>query len=280
MFEDVLQCACQGIWLVKQWKLITLYSKVFTMCSIGSGLLLSFSGPLREYIKIKQIQGKGNTEGIGLNGPEEGPVSIGGGRDQDIFPTRASLQAFLTGDSEHGKKAHRGLIFSALLFWGAMAAYPKLFDKKITCDGSPPALGMQLFFGLFVFDIVVQVWVAIHTRKGYQMLLDSIFSFLSGTIFSLLGRFDTYGDVAFTYKLLKCEDITWFSIHDVKYHLPCPLQYVALFALIIGVLCLQAIPGLILLCCLKPLPLALKINEYNLLLQAMGEESKAEQPWE
>lgn len=298
VFEDVLQSGCQGIWLIKKWKSITVYSKAFTLCSMSSGLLLSFAGPFYEFCKLQQIKEDVRRGGdriefergfweaadqLETGGPnDKNEESLGNPYEKDkiypanypaylkIYPAHLTIAEFLSGGASHGMKAHRALVMSAFLFWSWMGVYPKALDSQITCDGSPPALGLQLFFGLLILDILLQAWVLNHTLNGYKMLIDNIAGFLSGIGFSFLGRFDTYGDVSFTFKLLKCEEITWFSIHDAKYHLPCPLHYVALFALIIGILCFQALPGLFFLVSKRRLPLAMKLNEFNLILSVMA----------
>lgn len=279
-----------------------MYVKAFTMCSIGSGLFLSFAVPLKEYLDMRRLGAAtkeadpkayemmsmaaadevdlGEGEGLGeqFQGEQMAP-SFGKqvpGPSGRQYPAKMNVSKFLSGRSGHGKKAHIGLMMSALVFWGYIAVYPKLFKDKISCEGNPPAMGLQIFFGLFVADLVLQVWVLIHTENGYNMLINDMWGFAGGTLFSLLGRFDTYGDVSFTYKLLQCESITWFSIWDHVYTLPCPLEYFAIFALVIGVLCLQAIPGLLMLCCKKNFPLALKFNEFNLILTVMSQEKADE----
>lgn len=291
LFEDVLQCGCQSVWLCKKWKHITMYAKAFTLCSIGTGLFLSFAVPLKEYIDIRRMRNAAGDEFKALSmdaadaaapprerlGSDgliiEEPADLQGRRvGESEYPMRSTIAKFLSGRAPHGKQAHRGLILSAVVFWTYMASYPKIFEDQITCDGNPPALGMQIFFGLFVFDIILQVWVLIHTKSGYDMVVNSPLSFAGGVVFSLLGRFDTYGDVSFTYKLLKCDTITWFSIWENVFYLPCPLEYFAIFALAVGILCFQALPGLFLLCSRKKLPMAMKFNEFNLILSVMSME--------
>lgn len=270
-----------------------MYTKAFTLCSIGSGLFLSLFVPLKEYLDMQRLNAAVKEKDpkayelmnmAGADEPEEANqeyipeymrASYGNVPTRE-YPAKMNVSKFLGGSTPHGKKAHLGLMISSLLFWGYIAAYPKLFKDKISCEGNPPAMGLQIFFGLFVADLVLQVWVLIHTENGYNMLISNVLngfnSFAGGTIFSLLGRFDTYGDVSFTYKLLQCDSITWFSIHGTVYELPCPLEYFAIFALVIGVLCLQAIPGVLLLGCKARFPLALKFNEFNLILAVMSSE--------
>lgn len=315
VFEDILQCFCQAVWLCKQWKYATLHAKTFTMASIASGLFLSFAVPLREYREIRAIRGRAETgagDSLKLTAtgaddageqdgddkldkvkaakltssiPELGEAlqQIRGGKPvlkQAPYPADVTVAAFLAGKAGHGHKAHRAMVASALLFWSYMVAYPKLFNDQITCAGSTPATGLQIFFGLFIFDVVLQIWVLAHTQNGYGMLINNLFGFAEGVFFSLIGRFDTYSDVSFTYKLLQCEPITWFSIDDHVFNLPFPLVYFAIFALLVGIFCMQAIPGLFFLCFKWRLPMAMKFNEFNLVLSVMAVESADEQPQE
>jgi hypothetical protein len=105
--------------------------------------------------------------------------------------------------------------------------------------------------------------------------------YLLGYALSHLGRFDTYGDVTFAKMIATCEPITWFSIYDHYFYLPFgwDLASMVLVILIIGVLLFQALPGVVLLACRKRpgwkdyLPIAFKLNEYNLLLSVMVEEA-------
>lgn len=293
LFEDVLQGSCQAVWLCKQWNKTTLFTKGFTLASIGSGLVLSLAVPLKEYIAVRSIQKQAEAANASeeLNGAipadatsaakEDAYLQVktvpAGEQELCLWPAKVTVSDFLMAPSGHGRTAHTTLMASAVMFWGSMAVYPKIFGDQITCDGTPPALGQQIFFGHLCADIVLQAWVLNHTRNGYNMLVHNMRGFVSGVLFSTLGRFDTYGDVAFTYKLRKCEPITWFSIWGNVFNLPFPLEYFAVFALVVGILCLQAIPGLFLLCRQSRLPMAMKFNEFNLVLNVMQEEAAREE---
>lgn len=263
------------------------------MASIGSGLFLSFAVPLNEYLQIRKLRSEAGESADALTAtgadgefddqeayrvlqsiePDDDLSKVDKKSVRNMFPANVTVSQFLSVTKGHGRRAHWAMVASALLFWGYMATYPKIFDDKITCHGTPPAMGLQIFFGLFVFDIVLQVWVLIHTKVGYNMLVNNIFGFIGGVGFSLLGRFDTYGDVSFTYKLIKCEPITWFSIYGNVFTLPFQLEYFAIFALAVGVLCMQALPGLYFLCAKQRLPMAMKFNEFNLVLSVMALET-------
>mmetsp|Transcript_11533 Transcript_11533/g.20424 ORF Transcript_11533/g.20424 Transcript_11533/m.20424 type:complete len:154 (-) Transcript_11533:47-508(-) len=148
------------------------------------------------------------------------------------------------------------------------------------CNGEPPALGQRLFFSIWLLDLLLQLWIISHTnwwQTAFRLVLPEV---LKGSFLSLLGRFDSYSDIFFTAKILKCEEITWFSFHFFGtaqvWTLPfgLTLSQIAVFAAFVGVLCCQALPGLFLLLMRRQLPLAFKFNEFNLLLEVMAKDRK------
>jgi len=284
LFEDVLQSFCQGIWLCKMWTGVTMSSKAFTLCSMASGFFLSLGVPVMEYLEIRRMRNQADPKAYKMMTMDAADGEVQNSVEPKIdlsvaspkptkYPMKVSVATFLSGQTAHSKTAHRGLLLSASVFWGYMVAYPKIFEGQITCKSSPPVLGLQIFFALWVFDLVLQVWVLCHTQHGYDIMIHKPVKFASGALFSLLGRFDTYGDVSFSYKLIKCEEITWFSIWGHVFSLPFPLVYFAVFALVLGVFCAQAVPGMLLLCRRQKLPLAMKFNEFNLILSVMTAET-------
>merc|ERR1719453_2225412 len=91
-----------------------------------------------------------------------------------------------------------------------------------------------------------------------------------GIFFTCLARWDTFSDVVFTARVSDCEDITWFSVKGNVFYLPFGLtvQKLALFALIVGVFLFQALPALVLIACKGLTPLALKFNDFNIIMVA------------
>eukprot|EP00440_Ansanella_granifera_P073831 gb/GFBE01080110.1/.p1 GENE.gb/GFBE01080110.1/~~gb/GFBE01080110.1/.p1 ORF type:complete len:459 (+),score=99.76 gb/GFBE01080110.1/:1-1377(+) len=312
--EDLLQGICQGIWLCKKWHHITVYMQLFTLGSIGAGLSLSLFGPFKEWLEMRRVRQEvgsnpeqeqkltlgGEVEADGSKDPllgqelKEIKPDAEAGRagtltqqkeGAPLFPLSGSLQRFLMPSAAdlsnpelalHSSRAHRALIVSSLLFWSFMVSIPFVFDKQITCTGNPPATAIQAFFAIWIVDLLIQIWILSHTRTGYNMILQNLFGFAGGCLFSLLGRFDTYGDVLFTAKLRKCEPITWFSIWEHRFEFPSSmeLEWLAEFALVFGVGICQALPGVILLVGKRVLPLAFKLNEFNLLLSAMETDAQ------
>eukprot|EP00746_Dinoflagellata_sp_MGD_P157614 gnl/MRDRNA2_/MRDRNA2_86261_c0_seq1.p1 gnl/MRDRNA2_/MRDRNA2_86261_c0~~gnl/MRDRNA2_/MRDRNA2_86261_c0_seq1.p1 ORF type:complete len:550 (+),score=95.32 gnl/MRDRNA2_/MRDRNA2_86261_c0_seq1:100-1749(+) len=173
--------------------------------------------------------------------------------------------------SNHGKRAHRLLMAGALLFWCAMGMIPFVFDESLTCGGNIPAGGHLVFFMVCILNLMIEFWIMIHGREGYLMFRNHHPKFILGVVLSFLGRFDTYSDVTSATMIMKCEAITWWSIEGLKFELPGGLELaqISLFALMVGVFLLQALPGTILLFRNRALPIALKLNEFNVLLAVM-----------
>jgi hypothetical protein len=172
------------------------------------------------------------------------------------------------------KSAYALLQFSSIVFWTLMATMPFILQGAVTCDGGPPAVSVYLFFAHTSLDLLAQLWISAQTRHGFIMFAQMSRQFWFGIAFTCLCRFDTFGDVINTAKLFKCEPITWFSIKDHYFHMPfgIPLAYVSLATLVFGVFVCQAIPGMVLLFRKSHLPIALKLNEFNLLLTVMKTE--------
>jgi hypothetical protein len=174
----------------------------------------------------------------------------------------------------NGSKVHPALVASSAVFWAMMVLLPWLLKETVTCDGAPPALATNLFLAHTALDLFLQVWIMIQTRHGFIITTMMPSKFLYGVGLTCMCRFDTFGDVLNTAKLFHCEPITWFSIKGWVFHIPfhMELSHIALATLVVGVLCAQALPGLVLLCRKSYLPIALKLNEFNLLLVVMMSE--------
>lgn len=175
----------------------------------------------------------------------------------------------------NARRAHFALVVSSVLFWISMAALPIAMGEKVTCEGDPPALGIFVFFASAWVDLIIQMWVAMQTRRGFLILATQHFKVLTGVGLSLLGRFDTFGDVMNVMRLSHCEAITWYSIKGNVFHIPFGLElsHIAIGTLILGVFLFQALPGMILLFRKRYIAIAFKLNELNLLLTVMAEEN-------
>lgn len=239
LLEDSLQAVCAGIYLCKQWHKVSVNTQVFTFAQIFGGVLISFAGPLREYMGIEQ-----SPNGFFADATKtRGPGRFDG--DDGILKVRA-MQCVLT--------------IVATIYWGSMAAYSFTLGDDITCDGDNPSLGVYLFLGFLIFDLFLQTSLA-GRGLGWKQLLE-------GAFFTCLARWDTFSDVVFTARVSDCNDITWFSVHGHVFYLPFGLtvQSLSLFALVVGVFLFQAFPALVLIAWKGLSPLALKFNDFNIIL--------------
>lgn len=242
VFEDSLQAFCQGVYLCKKWKLVSLRTQMFTMASISVGIFLSLIGPLKEYLGLKNFSLAEANEEV-----NDAPDEPGSKFSPKEGPT---------------KLKHSILGAMSVLFWGGCIAYPFVLDDQLTCDGDNPDLAVQAFVVFVIVDLILQYYFACSKGIGRLRLLE-------GTAFTCLARFDTFADVAFTAKLVQCDEITWFSMKGFVFNFPFGLSLVniALFALIFGVFIMQALPGIVLIA-YKVTPLSLKFNDFNVLLAA------------
>lgn len=403
LLEDVLQGLYQTIYLIKQWHVMTRASIIFTMFSIGTGVVLSVMGPLTEFRAARNMRRKAQDGGalrdleatsletlaqsqpaqnqasttatepaqplkpvqsaqasvndtgagkvvveldlecfsdlqqmtallqqglwqqnlsqreLARKGPEL-QVSDAEGQnlpleelrymeedDMDDIPFPLRVRAEYTKKKPKGpaknvltlhnvtivdflsqkgrgsrhanaRRAHAALVFSSLMFWALMAILFLGADYflNVTCDGDPPATGIFLFFASTVLDLLIQTWVAMQNRQGFLILALDFHKPLLGALLSMLGRFDTFGDVMNTLRLTKCEPITWFSIKGRYFYIPfgIELAHLAAFTLFLGVFLFQALPAIFFLVRKTYLPLALKLNEFNLLLAIISAESQ------
>jgi hypothetical protein len=173
------------------------------------------------------------------------------------------------------KSVYPLLMFSSVVFWTLMATLPFVLKGEVTCDGGPPPLAVYLFFAHTSLDLLAQLWISAQTRQGFIMFVQMSPQFWLGVGLTCLCRFDTFGDVVNTAKLFQCEPITHFSfIQNHRIYLPpgIPLATIALVTLVLGVFVAQALPGLVLLFRKNYLPIAFKLNEFNLLLTVMKSE--------
>eukprot|EP00931_Biecheleriopsis_adriatica_P061486 TRINITY_DN3696_c0_g1_i7.p1 TRINITY_DN3696_c0_g1~~TRINITY_DN3696_c0_g1_i7.p1 ORF type:complete len:502 (-),score=86.28 TRINITY_DN3696_c0_g1_i7:173-1678(-) len=205
-------------------------------------------------------------------------------RSHQVTLSERSVADFLRGDDKKAKAAYHGLIAAGGFYWLAMALVPVLFGNKLGSTKSIPMTSLLYFILVTGLCILVEIWIVVHTRHGLWFIQNS-FEHLTqaaaalyscklpsgamasmAIILSLLGRYDTFADIVFTAMLFHEEEITWFSIRDVIFHLPMPLHQMSLIAVVVGVFACQALPGMILLAMRKCLPMAFKFNEFNLLL--------------
>jgi len=311
-FEDCIQSFCQVVFLIKRWRdpTISQSSKLFTIFSICAGLMTSLAGPVKEIIayrktkatqqelsiselelqqalleaeeKFEEVQlqkadqraeaASAVKESLSSSPRPAGPANLGG---PVLIPDVTLEEFFINAKGTFRKSfmAHIVLVFTNFAFWGTMVSIPIALDEKLHCKSDIPAAGHLAFFMISILAVLVEVWTILHSKRGYLLLRDNLPKFLLSVGFSFLGRFDTYSDITF-YKILSdCEPITWFSIHEHVYQLPVALERISFWCLIVGVGCLQALPGTIMLMGKCGLSAALKFCEFNLVLQVMQDDA-------
>lgn len=290
-FEDVCSGGCQLIYLCKLWKTLTWGARAFTMLSVASGVMTSLMGPLREWCSLREInaslrdarqQPESNDSsndprrvngGAGVGGAKVDSAALHKFRPKVAVVFDHSVASIVDGIGS-SKKVRTALVVGAIAFWVTMAVLP--FLMPVDCGTSPSANHYFVFFGLTAVSIMLETWIIMQSRVGYLMFKHLRVKLLLGYVLAFLGRFDTFSDVLFAGMIVSCSDITWFSIHEHYFYIPfgLTLAQVVVGVLVIGVFCLQAVPGVLLLAC-RPDQLATscKLNEYNVLLAVMDSES-------
>jgi len=90
--------------------------------------------------------------------------------------------------------------------------------------------------------------------------------------FGRLGHFDSFGDAAGAHLMQACAaadpEFLWFSVWGHRFPLPTDLGTMMLVGMVI-ILLFQTLPALVLLISKKYMPVALKFNEFTLLLAAI-----------
>jgi len=125
------------------------------------------------------------------------------------------------------------------------------FTSDITCHGGVPLVTIWAFVFLAAMNCFMQIWCAALTKYGYLMLANAPQLFISHLGYSVMGLFNSYSNISFVLMARSCGSPLWR---------PAAAIYV------IGVLLAQAVPGILLLAYAKYLPIALKVNQLNLLL--------------
>lgn len=307
ILEDALQGMCQVVFLIKKWHFTTFSSKAFTLSSIFTGVTLSLVVPLKEYLTMRSTEEQAKAlrpelardlkldqKNEGRPGTDTGEVS-GAWRDDDPMKTTIGRDMYIAEylqnrgfTQQHATVCHKVLAASSFLFWSSMLMLA--FVERPVCGGNQHLLRYFLFIFVTVVDLAVQVWVILHSRLGYHLVIYKPAKPVSGLILTVLGHFDSFADVTFATMLQNCEPITNFTIKERYFHpsywqdgdtfegdrvfqLPFELRDVSLIALFVGVFAFQAVPGFVMLIQKKWLPLAFKMNEFNLLLALMDAET-------
>jgi len=300
LLEDLLQLSCQVIFLIKKWKLLEPHMKVYTLSSITAGMALAVLGPTKEYLSMRNMRAKAkskrptllNSLGLDADNSAMAVSTCSAQKTQGPFMAAApgtytlrdtSIVELVTGKGymkKHSEQVHQVLVGTATFYWCLMLLM-FAFDNP-ACGEQTPRWKWLSFVASTLVDFVAQLWISLHGRQGYKLLIFNFRKILFGTFLSVLGHFDTFADVNFTSMISECEPITWFSIKDTVYNLPLglSLQNVANFTLIVGVFMFQAVPGILFLVRKQWLPMIFKINEFNLLLTVMEFEADMQEQGE
>lgn len=302
LLEDVGFTAVQIFYLFESGKIMSSASRNFTLLSLAGGLFLSIAGPINEAFTSRRLRQAGgelaspgpppSVDGGDLSGSKAGMVHAGGGGglggnymtvDDDSsahYDARlASAEAVLRGELLTGnldyvdtlmerperpaevpdvaitdvivssRGVHRVLLGSVVMYWLFVLSVPFAFPPD--CQNSVPAKAHLCFMCISFVNLFTQIWVAAFTKYGYLMLIHAPQQFGFSLFLSFLGSFDSYSDIIFVAMARQCKSELWK---------PAAAIYV------VGVLCAQALPGIVMLAARRNIPAALKLTELNVLL--------------
>jgi len=297
------------VFLIKKWHFTTWSSKAFTIMSISTGITLSLFVPLKECVTARTLRNRATSKrpelardlvmdqagqskasataqatSVAIEFFPEDPMATTIERDMYIAEYLQG-KAYTT---RHASMCYKALVASSSLFWTSMIALT--FVERPSCGGDQPWLRYIIFLFVTCFDLLVQVWVLLHSRLGYHLVIFKPWRLFAGIVLTILGHFDSFADVTFTGMLQNCDDITAFTIKERYFHisywragktfdgdrvfpLPCKLADISFMALTIGVFVFQTLPGMYMLFTKAKIPVGFKMNELNLLLTLMDEET-------
>jgi len=183
----------------------------------------------------------------------------------------------------HSVAAHWLLVIATMLYWVGMGVIPFIFSTTIVGgkDAYVPPSALLYFNGICMISLLIELWVASHTKLGIHLIqfwgetlnrarIDSSKAMTVGAVvISAIGRYDTFCDVVMTVILCRgepIEEIEFNGTLNTTIHFPVPLHEVSVFSLVVGVFGLQALPGIFLIIRKQYLAAAFKLNEFNFLL--------------
>lgn len=295
--EDCFQFSIQGAYLIKMFHHMSKSARYFTMASMTSSLIMSFVGPIHEFLKARAMRKK--REGMrviddadpetqdkellnmGLEAQKEQRASTCVLKSKPrLVLSQADPEVFLKAHREHAVFANRALQLSALLFWGGMAGIPVIFQDRLTCGCDIPTSCFMYFFILASCGNLAELYVMVHIEDGVRFIMNFVerirgrhnIIFTLAGLFSYVGKFDTFSDIITTILLTQCPPIHWVSIKGVVINIPFfSLGHWAIITLVIGVIFCQALPGLYMVHSGTYVPLGLKLNEFTTLLAILDE---------
>lgn len=286
--EDMLNGSCQMIYLCKIWRdpEVSSESKMFTVASVGAGLLASSLAPIQDYSRLREVRDEQRLARESYGHIQSTPrfnsemsVLRNATNDMDNYLadlSDISVRRALTNPKSHKASwiMHRSLVFSALLFWGSMAVIYAAVD--VHCGQDPPKEAWLIFNFACVFCMMTEVWVVNHMAHGHKILQSCNSGLLLSVFMGWLARFDSFSDITNTLSVINCvadhpDRYSWFSIWGRKFYLPMDLGSLMRISLVM-VAVFEAIPGITLLACRTKMTLALKLNEFSIVLTVLHQE--------
>jgi len=186
-----------------------------------------------------------------------------------------SIRRFLSdGDVPKGRVAHRLLLIAASMYWATMLLI--YFAADIPCGQGAPKWAWMAFLCMSVVSHVAEFWALVHCKRGFFILSDFEPALFIGVCFGNLGRFDSFSDVTTSVAIENCaaedpEFFSWFSIHGHVVQLPADLGTLVRIGLLMIVV-FQLVPALVFLISKRLIPVALKLNEFGIIIAAMETE--------
>lgn len=227
--EDVLNGWCQMVYLLRYWhsKELTESSRWFTVMSIAASIALSLVGPAKEYISFRRLEHLYTM--IDAAEVQEKEVARGEQLIELTLQRGSDSGAVLLQPGLLPRWQNATLVIASGTFWLAMAMIPVLLRAKMK-KANVPMSTVMYFVLTGCVCVFMELCVVVHTRHGLHFiqnmgvhLTKAFHGHAAGSmgvlalVLSLLGRYDTVGDVVFTLILFKDAEhtgmeTTWFTI--------------------------------------------------------------------
>jgi len=167
-------------------------------------------------------------------------------------------------------RAHIPLVIVSVMYWSSAIAVYFSFDLK--CGEALPVSVYLLYSLVTSCCLATEFSVLKFCCKKAALRKMTMFKMVMEIGFGRLGHFDSFGDAAGAHLMQACstadpEFFSWFSVWGHRFQLPTDLGTMMLVGMII-ILLFQTLPALVLLISKQYMPVALKFNEFTLLLAA------------
>jgi len=296
--EDILQGCLQAHFLYEFWDVIQDLMKVFTIGSITCGLTCSVLGPITEYYKemasrkeqeiqkeaLAQFQreaaenrallestiqegdlesGEGETDALIGRGPRSparaaaiastGPLPFteNASAQAGNVPTSSAKYADPVELFQENKLAYATLLLMVLSFWGFIAVVPFLLGEDFDCASHIPIVSKVLFWFHLISSLGLELIIIRQTQLGQTLLKRSRGILLVQMSLSIFGRYDVFSDLMFLLMASACG----YS-----------LARWSLVIFLLGVVGIQALPGITLIALRRNWAYGFKLNDMNVLL--------------